>query len=568
MGVGRLLLPGMLSLLFGVGMVHSASSDGYASDGNTSDADTYADLLSLFQQWQAFEHRPLREGVPDYTAESMARSLQQLKEFQRRLAAIDSSAWPVNQQVDYRLVWAEMNGLEFNIRVLQPWVRDPAFYASVFMAQSDTPAHEGPAHDAIIDLWTYAFPLTPDSEARLTALLQSIPPLLRQARGNLTGNAQELWLAGIKNIRDQAKNLQDLAEKAQGAGAEFKQALAAALESTTLFAGWLEQQAPSKTGPSGVGKENYTWYLRNVNLVPLTWEEEVTILQRELARAHASLKLEELRNSTLPPLVAIASAEEYDQRFNAAITHYLKFLDEKHILPMADYMDPALRAQIGQFVPADERNFFAIAIHYDPTTLITHFYHWFDLARMQQEPHPSPIRREALPYNMWVSRAEGIATNVEEMFMHAGLYDDNPRAREIVWIMLAQRAARGLGSLYAQANIFTLKQARDYHVEWTPRHWMRADLDLLGFEQQLYLRQPGYGSSYITGKVLLERLLKDRAHQQGDDFTVYGWFDEVNHAGLIPVSMIRWQLTGESNEIQGIVSTYTELVPGADRSAH
>ncbi|MSQ99326.1 MAG: DUF885 family protein [Xanthomonadales bacterium] len=531
-----------------------------------SAGNTYADLLSLFEQWQVFEHPPLREGVPDYTAESMARSLQQLKDFQGRLAAIDSTTWPVEQQVDYRLVWAEMNGLEFNIRVLQPWVRDPAFYASIFKAQSDTPAHEGPAHDAIIDLWTYDFPLAPASEARLTAQLRTIPPLLQQGRINLTGNAQELWLAGIKNIKDQAEELQGLAEQAQGAGAEFKQALAAALESTTLFAAWLEQQAPSKTGPSGVGKENYTWYLRNVNLVPLTWEEEVTILQRELARAHASLKLEELRNSELPPLVAIADAEEYNARFNAAITHYLEFLDAKHILPMADYMDPALRAQIGQFVPADERNFFAIAIHYDPTTLITHFYHWFDLARMQQEPHPSPVRGEALPYNMWVSRAEGMATSVEEMFMHAGLYDDNPRAREIVWIMLAQRAARGLGSLYAQANVFTLKQARDFHVEWTPRHWMRADLDLLGFEQQLYLRQPGYGSSYITGKYLLERLLKDRAHQQEDNFTVYGWFDEVNHAGLVPVSMIRWQLTGDSNEIQDIVSTYSDLALHAGQS--
>ena len=73
--------------------------------------------------------------------------------------------------------------------------------------------------------------------------------------------------------------------------------------------------------------------------------------------------------------------------------------------------------------------------------------------------------------------------------------------------MLAQRAARGLGSLYAQANEFTLKQAADFHVEWTPRGWMRPDLDLLGFEQQLYLRQPSYGTSYITGKYQIERLL-------------------------------------------------------------
>ena len=32
---------------------------------------------------------------------------------------------------------------------------------------------------------------------------------------------------------------------------------------------------------------------RNVLLVPLSWEEEVTITKRELARAHASLRLEE-----------------------------------------------------------------------------------------------------------------------------------------------------------------------------------------------------------------------------------------------------------------------------------
>ena len=78
--------------------------------------------------------------------------------------------------------------------------------------------------------------------------------------------------------------------------------------------------------------------------------------------------------------------------------------------------------------------------------------------------------------------------------------------------MLAQRAARGLASLYAHANLFDLKQAKAFQVEWTPRGWMRPDLDLLGFEQQLYLRQPGYGTSYVTGKHLLDDLIRVRAH--------------------------------------------------------
>jgi uncharacterized protein (DUF885 family) len=74
---------------------------------------------------------------------------------------------------------------------------------------------------------------------------------------------------------------------------------------------------------------------------------------------------------------------------------------------------------------------------------------------------------------------------------------------------------------------------------------MRADLDLLGFEQQLYLRQPGYGTSYVTGKHLLEDLMRERAQQLGAEFSLKRYFDDVNGAGLIPVSLIRWQLTGK-----------------------
>ena len=316
---------------------------------------------------------------------------------------------------------------------------------------------------------------------------------------------------------------------------------------------WLQAQAPSKTGPSGVGKENYTWYQRHVHLVPLSWEQQVDLLQRELARAHASLRLEEQRNRDLPPMPVITTAEEYQERGNAAVTRYHEFLAAKDIMAVEPWMDPAMRAHVGEFVAEDQRNFFAIATHYEPLTLYTHFYHWWDLARMRERPHASAIRRGPLLYNIWDSRAEGMATGMEEMMMHAGLYDAQPRAREIVWIMLAQRAARGLGSLYAHANEFTMKQAADFHVKWTPRGWMREDLDLLGFEQQLYLRQPGYGSSYITGKYLIERLLMARARQQGDAFSLKGFFAEVDAAGLIPVSLIQWQLTGEDDEVQALL---------------
>lgn len=66
------------------------------------------------------------------------------------------------------------------------------------------------------------------------------------------------------------------------------------------------------------------------------------------------------------------------------------------LLQIKDDMAPALRARIGRLVPKEKRNFFSRAIHIEPMTLWTHFYHWWDLARMETETHPSPIRRGPL----------------------------------------------------------------------------------------------------------------------------------------------------------------------------
>ncbi|MEM6639825.1 MAG: hypothetical protein AAF610_07970, partial [Pseudomonadota bacterium] len=156
-------------------------------------------------------------------------------------------------------------------------------------------------------------------------------------------------------------------------------------------------------------------------------------------------------------------------------------------------------------------------------------------------------------YNIFDSRNEGTATGVEEMFMHAGLYDVRPRSRELVWIMLAQRAARGLGSLYAHANQMTMAEAGSVHVKWTPRDWVSNEPDLLQFEQHLYLRQPGYGTSYVTGKYLLEKLLAVRTEQEegrGADYRLAEFFGELNEAGSVPISLVHWQLTGDDADIR------------------
>jgi hypothetical protein len=515
-------------------------------------ASTHDDLVVLFEDWRAFEAPPLLDGAPDYTAERFEARQPEYLALRARLDAFDIGGWPIPKQVDWHLVRAEMNGYDFNRRVLEPWARDPAFYKTIWTYRSDVPAHEGPTHHAVVELWTYEFPLSAREEKRLISELGVIPPLMKQARKNLTGNARDLWVTGIRDIRDDLENLERLEQRA-GDSAELRAAIARAHAATLELAEWLQEEAPKKTGPSGIGRDNYTWYQQNVHLVPLTWDDEVRLLERELDRAWSSLKLEEQRNRDLPPMKAAASPGEYEAKALEAVDRIMRFLDEQDIVTVADYMKPALLAHLGAYVPEETRNFFWITAHYDPAPLFTHFYHWFELARMDNEPHPSPVRQGALLYNIFDSRNEGTATGVEEMFMHAGLYDDSPRSRELVWILLAQRAARGLGSLYAHANEMTMEEAGGVHMEWTPRGWMKTEKELLIFEQHLYLRQPGYGTSYVTGKYLLERTLADyakQAEERGEEFRLKDFFDELNRIDSIPISLARWEMTGLDDEIR------------------
>jgi hypothetical protein len=517
----------------------------------------YEDLVALFKDWRTFEKPPLLDGAPDYTVESFEKRWPRFKELQSRLQGIDTTNWSVEDQVDWMIVWAEMNGYDFNHGILKPWTRDPAFYKSVWSYRSDVPAHEGPTHHGTTELWTYTFPLSTEERDRFLSDLKVIPPLNSQAKKNLTGNAKDLWVTGIRDIQNQSSVLTELkGQQSIKEDAELVSVIDEAIVSTDNLVSWLEDESKSKTGPSGIGKDHYNWYLQKVHLVPLTWDDEVAILKRELARAWSSLKLEEHRNRNLPELVDANNAETYDKMADAAAKSLINFLDQQDIVTVKPYFEPALREHLGDYVPKKNRNFFLIGVHYDPRPLYSHFYHWFELARMDNEPHQSEIRKGPLLYNIFDSRNEGTATAVEEMFMQAGLYDDSPRTKEIVYIMIAQRAARGLGSLYAHANEMTMEEAGGIHSEYTPRGWMKTEKELLIFEQHLYLRQPGYGTSYVTGKYLLESTLADYARLQelqGQPFVVKDFFDTLNSIGNIPISLAHWQMTGSRAHIKMIV---------------
>ncbi|MFO1187761.1 MAG: hypothetical protein U1E87_10140 [Alphaproteobacteria bacterium] len=176
--------------------------------------------------------------------------------------------------------------------------------ASVFSDDSDVPEHEGPAIHPAIDLQRYKYPLSKADQKQLaTCLLGGIPALLDQAKINLNAsNARDLWLYAGAVFRGQSQTLQDFAKSdlamrtlegevhadLTGADAALTAAIENARAATDAFADWVEAQAANKSGSSGVGKAiNYNWYMKNVHLVPYDWDEQVTVLRRELDRLRA-----------------------------------------------------------------------------------------------------------------------------------------------------------------------------------------------------------------------------------------------------------------------------------------
>lgn len=197
-----------------VGILALAAGCSATPDIQTKKSAKDADLLAFFHDWRTFEQPRIAEGAPDYSTAAMAAQYAALANYQRRLGSMDTTGWPTRQQVDYNIVRAEMNGLDFSHRVLRPWARNPAFYVYYFPSRSDQPAREVTVISGAIEMWMYKFPLSPESADSLAARLKVIPKLYKAARVNLDGNAKDLWNYGIADIKAQSRALDALSKRA------------------------------------------------------------------------------------------------------------------------------------------------------------------------------------------------------------------------------------------------------------------------------------------------------------------------------------------------------------------
>ena len=525
-----------------------AAKSGAVTPARPVAGQSYEDLLSFWREFREFQKPKVSGGVPDYTAAAMAAQKSRIKEFQDRLAAFDPMTWPVARRVDYEVIRAEINGLEFDHRVLRPWSRMPVFYAVIQTSEHDVPLREGPEIYGVLNLWQLTFPLDEKSHALVREKLSAIPAILAQARTNLVEDTVDLWLLGIRQKGRESAALESLGERMGAMHPDLVPLAEKARSAVDEFRGWLEERHKTMKGPSGIGIADFDWYQKNVHLVPYTWADQLRIAERELERSLAYLELEKRRNASLPPLRAAADLAELQRRQKEAVAYYFDFLRNREIFTVPEYM--SLGDEVRSFAPPGRRDYFTQINYLDPMPLLCHSVHW--LEKQREKRNTDPLRGTPLLYNIWDSRAEGFATAFEEMMLGAGLFDRNPHVRELVLNLLAFRAIRAIADLKLHSREWTVEEAIQYAVKTTPYGWVLPDGATIWGDMSIYLSQPGYGTSYVVGKVQVEKLLADYSRMKGYNADLKTFLDEFFTKGPIPQSLIRWEMTGLDDEMKAL----------------
>ena len=539
---------------------------------------TYDDLVNLFFEFREFQKATITEGVPDYTEASMEAQFRGLQEFQNNLAGIDTADWPVWQQADYHLVRAEMNAREFHHKEHRPWARDPGFY-SMFEGDAGASINAPDFFQPIYDLFGFSDDgpepsdeedddsqsLSDEQQAALRQVLEGIPEIYTQARENLTEPVADLAEFAVRNFVEERELYEEAAGMLADGYPDLAEHALRAAESVEDYRQWIQANQADMAPNAGLGKDNYDWWMRNVQLSPWGWEESNQIVEREYDRIITFLKLEENRNRHLPPLEVAMSEKAWFDSMREALHHVVDFMRDEELMTVDDWVNPGdyyadgPRGASGELDDSPSERLLPENSSIDTKVRQreilpgeTHEYigHMLDYQR-QARLTQSPIRSAGRRFNMGSLRLEGWAVALEELLMQAGVLDARPRkGREMEYLMNASHMSLAVPDMKMHANEINLTEARNLCAEIMPRGWSRPDERMVWFEMQSNLRNPGgFHSNVVTGKAYFMKLFREQAQALGDDFVIRDFVDEFLSSGTIPMSLIRWEMTGNSDDV-------------------
>ena len=535
---------------------HSAGAESKTYEGMPSGSGSYEDLVALygeFLEWKdparASRTNPLRdvagqeEVFPDWGSEAVQERRSTMRGFHQRLDDMAVTDWTLSQQAEYLAVRSRFDQQLFTLMISRPWSRDPGFYV-----------------DRMLRVTFTELPASGDELAEVRARLGAIPGLVDQAKRNLTEVAADYADLAIFNLTN-ADGVghgypyravppagvlgwyEDFLGRAQEAQPDLVTDIEAARNAIRDLHDWLVGNRSEMTGRAGVGKAAFDWYLKHVKLMPYDSDDIVLLGERELDRLWSVYALERHRNRNLPEIEISDSAEEYAGRIESTDRKIRAFLVDEEIITIPEFIGE-LSTNVPWIVRPGGPNYWEQVQFRNPTPDHLHAVipgHRFDGVVERNNEHPIRGRMTS------GARTEGWGVYLEEAGMNLGLLDDQPRVRELIYIFGIFRAARVPADVWLQLNQMTANEVVDYWLERVPY----LDEDVARVDAEIYLRRPpGYGLGYTIGMLQMQKLLADRRIQLGDKFVLKQFHDEFMGLGRLPMSVIRWEMTGLDDEIK------------------
>ncbi len=499
-------------------------------------------------------------GMRDWSRARIDRERKELGEFEARWKKIDSHTWPIPKQVDYRLIGSALSRVRWELDINPSWRRDPTFY----IGQTLTP---------LVEALTVPAPYDEAQSREILTRIDNVPSILEQARQNLEKPPAPFARVAIQSLENIRPHLHQMAS-ALARSTTLKEpdlyaATDRAADALERYRIYLHELLPSLPNETALGRDAYVFFLHNVAMLPYPPEQLLAAGRQEWDRAVAFETFEIQRNRDIPPAKLAENIDEWVKDADAKELSIRKFLGERGILTLPDWlkhytlrpMPDFLRALQGfgetddftspsrlnqnciRYVtePSAKLGYFWRATAQDPRPICVHEGipgHYFQLCLSWK--HEDPIRR----YYYASTANEGIGFYAEEMMLQAGLFDDTPHTREIIYNFMRLRALRVEVDIRLALGDFTLDQAAKYLHDKVP-----MDMETALEEATAFATGPGGAISYQIGKLQIVKFLADARLKQGGNFNLRAFHDFVWKNGNVPISLQRWEYLGDPSEV-------------------
>jgi uncharacterized protein (DUF885 family) len=514
-------------------------------------------------------------GMRDWSRASIDQRRKDLAGFEARWKNLSPAQWPIAKQVDHKLIGSALSRVRWEFEINPRWKRDPNFYIEQTLT-------------ALAEALTLPAPYDEARSREILTRIENIPSILQQGSENLENPPAPFATVAVQNldgIRERLRkmvsallgstnlkqdelgtatdrgadalekfqqDLQDRLSQSQGATASQRASPTRRLES--------RRSLPQQTA---LGRDAYIWFLRNVALMPFTPEELLAMGRQEWNRAVAFEAYEKNRNKDVSPVRIATDTISWIKDAAEKELQIRKFLEERSILTVPDWVQhytlrptPEYLRALGfteqddftspsrlnenciRYVPepSEKLGYFWRATAMDPRPITVHEGipgHYFQLCLSWK--NADLIRRHY--YDSGAN--EGIGFYAEEMMLQAGLFDDSPRTREIIYNFMRLRALRVEVDVKLALGEFTLEQAAKYLQEKVPMDEQTARQEAIAFSTS-----PGGAMTYQIGKLQIMKFLADARMQQGDKFNLRAFHDLLWKNGNVPIALQEWEYFG------------------------